>query len=169
MELWKKGRADVKHSPGPLVQAVSTVSQLQKALPFQSIHEILLCFGRKEEGNGKFCFPQLSLAPVLQHGYLGVQGEPQKGWTQAGPCGGPVAVTSAFWKHGTRTSLKKPLATSPSNLQRQAPGSLEEENPVSSPEASQAEGGIDRCIQVCRRQRVSIPGGGRGGLRGAGT
>lgn len=169
MELWKKGRADVKHSPGPLVQAVSTVSRLEKALPFQSLHEILLCFGRKEEGNGKFCFPQLSLAPVLQHGYLGVQGEPQQVWTQAGPCRVPAAVTSALWRHVTRTSLKKPLATSPSNLQRQAPGSLEEENPVSSPETSQAEGGIDLCIQVCRRQRVSISSGARAGLRGGGT
>jgi len=85
-----------------------------------------------------------------------------------------MAVTSALWRHVTRTSLKEPLATSPSNPQGQAPGSQEEEYSVSSPETSQAEGGIDYCVQVCRRQRVSVAGSGDlackvAALQGAGS
>ena len=70
--LWNCGRREeqIKHSPGPLVQTVSTVSPVQKVPPFQSLHEIVLCLRGKEEGNGKFCLPQLSPVPVLLHGHL---------------------------------------------------------------------------------------------------
>lgn len=40
---------------------------------------------------------------------------PQRVWTQAGSCGVQTAETSVLGGHVTTTSLKEPLATSPSN------------------------------------------------------
>jgi len=114
MELWKKSRAGIRHSPGPLV---STVSRVQKALPFQSLHEIILCLRRKEEGNGKLCFPQLSHVPVLQHGHL------------VSPRRAPAAVDPGLVLQGADGSDLSPLETRDQDIPEGASGHISQQPP----------------------------------------